>query len=78
MVDGIRAGASVLQKTARRVTEYRELFEDYVKIGRIVVRMSEEERADFFDWWFHSRHEEKTAVAEVKRGFRDIARKIGM
>lgn len=51
---------------------------DYIKIFKIVVKMTEEERCDFFDWWHHQRHVERNVADIAKRGFRDFARKVGV
>lgn len=60
-----------------RSKSIREIYataKDYVKIAKIAVKMTEEERCDFFDWWNYSRHEQKNPVSEAKRSIRDVAR----
>lgn len=65
-------------KRSRSVGEMIELSREYIKLAKIVVGMTEEDRADFFDWWQHERHVEKTKLAAARRGFRDLARKVGV
>ncbi len=65
-------------KKSRSVGDMIDHARDYVKIAKIVVKMSEEERCDFFDWWQYERHVEKNIAAAAKRGFRDFARKVGV
>lgn len=65
-------------KKSRSLGDVVELARDYIKITKIVVKMSEEERCDFFDWWQYERHVERNMAAAAKRGFRDLARKVGL
>lgn len=65
-------------KKSRSLGGMIELTRDYIKIAKIVAKMSEEERCDFFDWWQYERHVEKNMAAAAKRGFRDFARKVGV
>jgi hypothetical protein len=61
---------------SRSVREIIDQANDLWKIAKIVVKMSEEERADFFDWWNYSRFEDASAVDDATKHIRRLARKI--
>lgn len=62
---------------SRTVREIVGQAQDLWKIGKIVVGMSEEERADFFDWWNYSRFEDVSALDDASKHIMKLARKIG-
>jgi len=63
-------------KRSRSVREIIDHAKDLWKIANIVVKMTEEERADFFDWWNYSRFENASAVDDATKHIRKLARKI--
>ena len=65
-------------KRSRSLREVLQILREYYRIANIVVKMSEEERCDFFDWWNHSRHQATDRFAIARREFRDLARKVGV
>ncbi len=77
-MDEKKVGLSQNPRRARTISDVRDMIVDYIKIFKIVVKMTEEERCDFFDWWHHQRHVERNVADIAKRGFRDFARKVGV